>query len=252
MNEVPNEKWDVNNSGGCSTDILGLYIANKYMDIPPESYLQRYEIQQKIVDFTLDFFYFLSTDTRLSQELRTSVNKFGYCADEFTDNDNFPWQLYIREGRRMIGEYIMTQHDIDQDDVVTENGSFLSARFTDAIALGSYNMDSHNVQRVAFVKDGEWIVRNEGDVQVKPAKGPYPISYGSLIPSSSVLTNLIVPVCVSASHMGLASIRMEPVYMELGHAAGIAAAEAVHKQVPVQLIDRAELQKVLRSEGSKF
>ena len=165
---------------------------------------------------------------------RASMQRFGYCADEFVDNGGFPWQLYVREGRRMLGLRVITQHDVDQDGPAVLDG----------VALGSYKMDTHNGQRVAVYEAEErrWVTKNEGDVQVAPAKGPWPVSYGGLVPGKGGVGNLLVPVCLSASHMGFASARMEPVYMMLGHAAGLAAVQVVGSGNTVQDVDVKALQ----------
>src|SRR5690606_31548008 len=154
--------------------------------------------------------------------------------DEFVDNGNWPHQLYIREARRMLGEYVMTENEL------------LKRRATPKpVGMGSYGMDSHNVQR--YIKpDG--FVQNEGDIGVG-TNGPYSISYGSLVPKKEECQNLLVPVCVSASHIAYGSIRMEPVFMILGQSAAAAAVLAMDQEVAVQDVDYNKLKEVLLREG---
>src|SRR5207302_6784069 len=150
---------------------------------------------------------------------------WGLARDEFTDTGHFPNQLYIREARRMVGEYVMVQKDIQTD-----------LAKPDPIGMGSYNSDSHNLQRIVN-RDG--FVRNEGDMQV--AVKPYQIPYRVLLPKKSEMRNLLVPVCFSATHVAYSTLRMEPQYMILGHAAGVAAAMAIRAGIAVQDVDTAAL-----------
>lgn len=187
---MPEDKYDVNNRGPLSTDMIGMNY-----DYPDGDYETRTRIWQEHVDYTKGLLYFLSHDEAVPSKLRNAVAEFGWAKDEFVDNDNFPTQLYIREARRMIGEYIMTQKNCQGQEAVE-----------DGIGLAAYIMDSHNCQRI--VVDG--MVKNEGDVE-SGGFSPYPISYRSITPKRSECTNLLVPVCVSASHIAYGSIRMEPV-----------------------------------------
>jgi hypothetical protein len=168
--------------------------------------------------------------------LQDQMNEWGLAKDEFTDTGNWPHQIYIREARRMVGEFVATQKDLQTD--LTK---------PDVIGMGSYSSDSHNLQR--FVND-KGFVENEGDVQV--GVKPYQISYRSLTPKRAEATNLLVPVCLSASHIAYSSMRMEPQYMLLGHAAGVAAALAVKLGGAVQDVPISELQKTLLAEGAVF
>ena len=154
------------------------------------------------------------------------MNAWGLCRDEFADNDHWPYQLYVREARRMVGEYVMSQKDIQTE--LTK---------PDAIGMGSYNSDSHNVQRRPTA-DGA-AVENEGDMQVPVT--PYQIPYRIMLPRRAQATNLLVPVCVSATHVAYSTLRMEPQYMIIGHAAGVAAKMAIESAVAVQDIDAAAL-----------
>ena len=169
----------------------------------------------------------------LSAEMKT----WGLCRDEFADTDHWPHQLYVREARRMVGEFVMSQQDIQTE--LTK---------PDVIGMGSYNSDSHNVQRRPAA-DGE-SVENEGDMQVKVT--PYQIPYRVLLPKRAEATNLLVPVCFSATHVAYSTLRMEPQYMILGHAAGLAAKMAIDGKTAVQDIDVAALQSRLRAQRAVF
>jgi len=226
---IPNQKADFNNNGAISTDYIG-----KSWDYPNASYGRREEIWRGHEEYTREFMYFLAHDPRVPPELQKEVNEWGLAKDEFVDNGNFPDQLYIREARRMVGEYVMTQRDIQTE--LTK---------PDAIGMGSYNSDSHNVQRIVN-RDG--FARNEGDMQV-PVK-PYQIPYRVLLPKKGEAQNLLVPVCFSASHVAYSTLRMEPQYMILGHAAGVAAALAIRAGRAVQDVDTAELTRLLVSQGA--
>lgn len=222
-------KCDFNNNGPFSTDYIG-----KSWTYPDASYAERQKIWNEHMLYTQSFFYFLATDPSVPQSLRDDTNKWGRAKDEFTDSNGWPRQLYIREGRRMIGVYVMHQADLQTDRTKS-----------DSIAMGSYNSDSHNVQRVAM-PDGS--VFNEGDVQV-PVQ-PYEISFRAILPKPEQVTNLLVPVCLSASHVAYSSLRMEPQYMMIGQAAGVAAALAVEGGVPVQQVPIERLQAILRKDGT--
>ena len=225
---IPNHKADFNNQGAFSTDYIG-----GSWDYPDASYARRDEIFQAHVDYTKGFFYFLAHDPRVPKSLQEEVNHWGLAKDEFTDTGNWPHQLYIREARRMVGDFVMTQKDLQTD--LTK---------PDAIGMGSYNSDSHNVQR--FV-NAQGDVENEGDMQV--AVKPYQIPYRVMIPKRGEATNLLVPVCFSASHVAYSSLRMEPQYMIIGQAAGEAAAMALKAGIAVQDVDTNALTGKLRADG---
>jgi hypothetical protein len=210
---MPNGKTDTNNNGPISTDHIG---AN--WDYPEADWPTRDRIREDHVRYTQGFFYFLAHDPRVPPALRDEANRWGLAKDEFTDSANWPHQLYVREARRMRGAFVMTQRDVMTE--VTK---------PDSVALGSYNTDSHHVQRLAD-KDGNAV--NEGDFQV--GVRPYAIPYRSLTPKAGECPNLLVPVCVSASHVAYGTVRMEPVYMALGHACGVAAALAADRKAGVQ------------------
>jgi hypothetical protein len=222
-------KCDFNNNGPFSTDYLG-----KSWTYPDAGYAERGHIWADHMLYTQSFFYFLSTDPSVPKVLQDDVNRWGRAKDEFTDSEGWPRQLYIREGRRMRGMYVMHQSDLQTD--LTK---------PDSIAMGSYNSDSHNEERVAM-PDGSAF--NEGDIQV-PVK-PYEISYRAILPHENEAENLLVPVCLSASHIAYSSVRMEPQYMMIGQAAGVAAKLSLSHGVPVQKIPIGELQGVLRKDGS--
>ncbi|WP_255460900.1 FAD-dependent oxidoreductase [Edaphobacter albus] len=224
---IPDKKADFNNNGAFSTDYIG-----HSWDYPDGSYAKRKRIWDAHLLYTKSFYWFLASDPRVPKPLQDEVNSWGRTKDEFQDTDGWPNQLYIREGRRMIGMYVMKQSDLQTNRTKP-----------DSIAMGSYNSDSHNIQRVAM-PDGS--VRNEGDVQV-PVK-PYEIAFGTILPKKSETNNLLVPVCLSASHVAYSSVRMEPQYMMLGQAAGVTAVLAIQGKSAVQDVSIAALQEKLRSQ----
>lgn len=225
---IPNNKTDTNNHGPFSTDNIGMNY-----DYPEGSYERRAEIIQEHETYQKGLMYFIATDPRIPEKIQTEMNRWGLAKDEFVDNDHWPHQIYVREARRMIGEYVMTE------------GNTLGKRdVPHSVGMGSYSLDSHNVQR--YVKPNGF-VQNEGDIGVKP-KQPYRISYGSLIPKKNECENLLVPVCVSSSHIAFGSIRMEPVFMILGQSAATAASHAIDQSVTVQGIDREQLRARLLAD----
>ncbi len=222
--DMPNHKTDINNKGGFSLSMAG---AN--WEYPEADYWTRKEIAKKIEDYNRGIIYFLGHDPHVPEHVREQMLQYGWPKDEFVDNNNFPHQLYIREARRMIGQMVMTEHNCMSREFVS-----------DGIARGSYNMDSHNCDR--HVVNG--MVVNEGDIQVRLPK-PYDISYRAILPQRTECTNLLVPVCLSASHIAYGSIRMEPVFMMLGEAAGLAASRAIERGVSVADLNGEELKKEL-------
>jgi hypothetical protein len=225
---IPGHKADINNNGPFSTDYIG-----KSWDYPNATYARRAEIWRDHEEYTQEYMWFLAHDPRVPPSLQTEVNEWGLAKDEFTDNGNFPNQLYIREARRMIGEYVMSQRDIQTD-----------LKKPDPIGMGSYNSDSHNVQRIVTANG---FVRNEGDMQV-PVQ-PYQIPYRVLLPKKAEAENLAVPVCFSATHIAYSTIRMEPQYMIIGQAAGVAAAIAIDGNRALQDVDPAALTRKLVEQG---
>ena len=226
---IPNGKADLNNNGAFSTD----YIGGSY-PYPEGSYKVRDDVARAHRDYQSGLLYFLANDPQVPEVLRSEWIRWGLAKDEFADNEHWPHQLYIREARRMIGEYVVVQRDLQTE--LTK---------PDAIGMGSYNSDSHNVQRVI---DADGFVRNEGDMQV--AVKPYQIPYRVMVPKRSEADNLLVPVCFSASHVAYSSLRMEPQYMILGQAAGVAAKLAIAAGAPVQSIDVPLLREKLRKQGA--
>lgn len=225
---MPNRKTDVNNNKGFSTDFIG-----QNYDYPTASYKEREVIVQRHLDYQRGLMWTLANHPRVPEKFRAEILKWGPCKDEFERADGWQQQLYIREARRMIGAYVMTQQNC-QHRVTAER----------PVGLAAYTMDSHQVQRYV-TEDG--FVKNEGDVQVGGFP-PYPIDYGSLIPKKSECTNLLVPVCLSASHMAFGSIRMEPVFMVLGQSAATAAMQTIEQNVAVQDVEYASLQQQLMAD----
>lgn len=225
---IPNLKTDTNNHGPFSTDYIG-----KNYDYPEASYERRREIIKEHEDYQKGLMFFLSHDPKVPEDVRKEMANYGLAKDEFTDNGNWPHQIYVREARRMIGAYVMTEHDVLGAKEVPQ-----------PVGMGSYSLDSHNTQR--FVTPGGH-VQNEGDIGVHP-KQPYSISYGTLVPKKEECPNLLVPVCVSSSHTAFGSIRMEPVFMILGQSAAAAASLAIDGNQAVQDVDYEKLRKVLLEE----
>lgn len=224
---MPHRKTDINNSGGFSTDMIGMNY-----DYPDGDYETRRKIIGQHEDYTKGLLYFLGNDPRVPPHLRNEMRQWGYPKDEYTDNGNFSHQLYIREARRLVGEHVMTQANCEGRETVT-----------DGVGMAAYTMDSHNCQRV--VVNG--MAKNEGDVQVG-GFGPYPVSYRALIPKEAECKNLLVPVCLSASHIAYGSIRMEPVFMVLGQSAAVAASLAIDGKSAVQQVNVAALQNRLKTD----
>lgn len=226
---MPNGKTDVNNNGPFSTDYIGG--SWKY---PTAGYQSRREIWQAHYDYLAGFFYFLTHDSQVPAELRAEVGKWGLAKDEFMDTDHWPRQLYVREARRMTGGFVMTQRDAETE-----------IEKDDTVGMGSYNTDCHNAQRFVTAAG---TVQNEGDTQAHTR--PYQIAYRVLLPRQTECENLLVPVCCSATHIAYGTLREEPTYMAMGHAAGVAAHVAVASRQAVQRIDRQSLQNQLLKQGA--
>ncbi|HEX6069890.1 MAG TPA: FAD-dependent oxidoreductase [Longimicrobiaceae bacterium] len=225
ISRMPNGKTDWNNRGGFSTDYIG-----RNWDYPEADYLRRDSLRKEHEHYQKGLLHFIATDPRVPAAIRDEMRGWGYCPDEFLDTHGWPHQLYVREARRLVGEYVMTEHNARGAEVAP-----------DAVGMAAYTMDSHNAQRV--VVDG--MVKNEGNVEVGGFP-PYPISYRSMTPKRDEVSNLLVPVALSATHIAYGSIRMEPVFMVLGQAAAVAASMAIDGGVPVQTIDVSALQDELR------
>ena len=229
LSRMPNRKTDTNNKGPFSTDNIG-----KNYDYPEASYKERAEIALAHERYQKGLMWTLAHNPRVPEKIQNIARTWGLSADEFQDNGNWPYKLYIREARRMLSEYVMTEHDIRR-----------TRKTPQPIGLGSYSMDSHNTQR--YVTE-EGYVQNEGDVQVSPG-GPYQIAYPAITPKPEECENLLVPVCLSASHIAYGSIRMEPVFMILGQSAATAALQAIDNDVSVQEIDYGQLRERLLADG---
>jgi hypothetical protein len=226
---IPNLKTDVNNHGPFSFDNIGMN-----WDYPEATYERRKEIIKEHGIYQKGLLYFMATDRRIPAVVRETMNQWGYAKDEFEDNGNWPYNIYVRESRRMSGEYVMTENEV--------LGKIKVPR---PIGMGSYTMDSHNVQRYVTP---EGFVQNEGDIGVS-AKQPYQIDLGSIMPKREECRNLLVTLCVSSSHIAFGSIRMEPVFMILGQSAGTVAAMAIEKRKSIYDLSYDEIQAKLIADG---
>ncbi|MBT2564101.1 FAD-dependent oxidoreductase [Pedobacter sp. ISL-68] len=224
---MPNQKTDINNRNGFSTDMIGMN-----WEYPDADYLKREQIWKAHIAYTKGLLYFVGHDTRVPEHIRKEISQWGYPKDEYTNNGNWSHQLYVREARRMVGTLVMTQHHCQGKEVVS-----------DGIGMAAYTMDSHNCDRL--IVNG--MVKNEGNVE-EGGFGPYPISYRAIIPKESEASNLIVPVCLSATHIAYGSIRMEPVFMVLGQSSAMAAVQAIDHKLSVQKIDVGRLQQQLKND----
>lgn len=228
---MPNGKTDINNRNGFSTDMIGMS-----WDYPEADYATRKKIWNDHVDYTKGLLFFVGNDPRVPAHIREEMKKWGYPKDEYTDNGNWSHQLYVREARRMVGELVMTQRHCEGREVVN-----------DGVGMAAYRMDSHNCDRHVINN----MVKNEGNVEEGdegdpyPVR-PYPISYRALIPKEKEATNLLVPICLSATHIAYGSIRCEPVYMMMGQATAVAASMAIDEKQSVQQIDVKKLQTILK------
>ena len=226
---IPNRKTDTNNHGPFSTDNIGFNY-----DYPDASYERRREILKEHETYQKGWLYFIANDPRVPKDVQEEMRRWGLAKDEFTRSGGWPHQIYVREARRMIGTFVMTENEL------------LKKRPTpDSVGMGSYTIDSHNVQRY-ITPDG--CVQNEGDIGVS-TNGPYEIAYGSLVPKRGQADNLLVPVAVSSSHIAFGSIRMEPVFMILGQSAATAAALAIDGGTAVQDVPYARLRERLLKDG---
>lgn len=226
---IPNNKTDVNNHGPFSFDNIGMNY-----DYPEANYERRAEIIHEHESYQKGLLYFYANDPRIPSDVQEEINKWGLAKDEFQDNGNWPHQIYVREARRMIGEFIMTEHEVMGKKAVPN-----------PIGMGSYTLDSHNTQR--YITSAGY-VQNEGDIGVHPPQ-PYQIAMGSIMPRKNECTNLLVPVAVSSSHIAFGSIRMEPVFMVLGQSAAIMASLSIDNNIDVHELDYHELKARLDEEG---
>lgn len=242
---------DSNNAGSFSSDYVdgshrwpdGTFVPVSFSELPPprrglpvplrELYELRERIFQEHVAYQQGLLYFLAHDPQVPGELQERVRGFGLDPHEFQETGNWPHQLYVREGRRLVSDYIITQQDCESRRVAE-----------DSIGLASYAMDSHFCQRVVREENGQTTVRNEGGFG-KGCPKPYPVSYRAIVPKREDCANLLVPVCLSSSHVAYGSIRMEPVFMILGQSAGAAASLAIENGLPVQDVAYGELRERL-------
>jgi hypothetical protein len=222
---IPNLKTDNNNHGPVSTDYIGMNYT-----YPDASYKARKAIIADHKSYQQGLMYYLSNDEHVPLKIRQQMQQWGLAKDEFIDNNNWPYQIYVREARRMSGDYIMTEHEVMGNRQVPE-----------PIAMGSYTLDAHNAQR--YIKPDGY-VQNEGDISVEPP-APYQIAYHAILPKKQDCENLLVPVCVSSSHIAFGSMRMEPVFMILGQGAATAAVQAISKNKALQDLDYNTLKKQL-------
>jgi len=227
--EIPNHKRDVNNVGPFSSDNIGMNY-----EYPEASYDERKVILEEHINYHKGLLYFWGHDESVPERFRKSIKKWGLAKDEFQDNNHWPYQIYVREARRMIGDFVMTENEILGRSKVDK-----------PIGMGSYTMDSHNVQRY-ITKEG--YVQNEGDLGVD-ADEPYQIHLGTILPKQNECKNLLVPLAVSSSHIAFGSIRMEPVFMILGQSAGTLAALAVEDNKDLHAVSYAALKEKLIEDG---
>ena len=249
---IPLKSGDVNNDGAFSTDNIGANYSwpdgpgidvtkpvpvQRHANLDQPGYLtQLYRLREKIyqdhITYQQGLCYFLANDPQVPEDVRGRMNAYGLTRKSFVETGGWSHQLYIREGRRMVSDYVMTQANCEGREVPG-----------DSIGLAEYTMDSHNARRLVL----NGTVKNEGDVQKKTPQ-PYPVSYRAIVPKSGECANLLVPVALSSSHIAYGSIRMEPVFMVLGQSAGTAAALAIDNNRPVQKVDYEALRARLLAD----
>jgi len=230
---MPNRKTDSNNVGGISTDFIGQNYGKDW-DWSTLGHKEREVLAARHRDWQLGLVWTLQNHQRVPESIRESHSKWGLPKDEFTDNGHWPYNLYVREARRMKSDFVMTENHCNRKLPVE-----------DPVGMGAYTLDSHNTQR--FVDQG--MVRNEGDIQRTLDGKPYGISYRSIVPKKAECTNLLVPWSLSSTHIAFGSIRMEPVFMALGQSAGTAAVMAIDAKIAVQDVPYAALKTRLLADG---
>lgn len=238
FDRIANHKTDTNNHGPMNFDYIG-----HSSEWPEASDARREELAKEHRDYQQGLLYFIANDPAVPEVVRREMSSWGLARDEFVDNGGWPYEIYVREGRRMVGEYVMTEHDCFGKPSHPNQG-----RSYGPIGMGSYALDSHNVRRYVTA---EGFVQNEGDIGVHPKK-PYGIDYGAIVPKRMDCTNLLVPVALSATHIAFGSIRMEPVFMLLGESAATAAALAAADGRAVQDVPYAALAARLVADGQRL
>jgi hypothetical protein len=229
---IPNLKTDTNNHGPFSFDFIG-----ENYDYPDASYERRKEIIAEHVRYQQGLLYFLANDPRVPEDVRSKMSQWGLAKDEFLDNGNWSHQLYIREARRLVGEYILTE-----DDCLGKRTALRP------VGMGSYTLDSHNIRRYVTP---EGFVQNEGDIGASVPR-PYSVDLGCLLPKKEECTNLTVSVCVGTTHIAFGSVRMEPVFMILGQSAATAAVFSIDGKSAVQDVDYDKLKERLLADGQRL
>lgn len=222
---MPNHKTDTNNQKGFSTDFIG-----QNWDYPEASYEERKKIVAQHLQYQQGLMWTLAYHPRIPKKVRDKVSQWGTCKDEYEREDGWQQQLYIREARRMISDYVMTQKNCEGIEIVN-----------DPIGMAAYGMDSHHIKRYVNSKG---FVSNEGNVEAH-VKAPFPISYRSIVPKKEECSNLLVPICLSASHIAFGSIRMEPVFIVLGQSSAVIASLAIEKESAVQEIEYNNVREML-------
>lgn len=229
---LPNRKTDSNNDSGASTDLIGGNYA-----YPEADYATREKIAAAHKKWQMGLLWTLQHHPRVPEAIRKAHEPWGLPKDEFVENDHWAHALYVREARRMVGDYVVTQDDVSNKKEVGRS-----------IGMGAYTMDSHHVQRYVTEKGD---VQNEGDVQSR-IRGPYRIDYGAVVPRKQDCENLYVTFCVSASHIAFGSIRMEPVFMCLAQSAVNAGVIAIDQGIPIQDVKYQDLKPRLLADGQKL
>lgn len=229
FDRIPNGKTDTNNFGAFSFDNIGMNYG-----YPEGSDVDRAAIAREHITYQQGLLWFLANDPGVPAETRATMSKWGLCADEFAGTGHWPREMYVREARRMVSDFVMAEPHL--------RGTKPTPR---PVGMGSYNMDSHNVQRIV---DARGFARNEGNIEISPGRA-YPISYDAIVPKKREAANLLVPVALSASHIAYGSIRMEPVFMILGQSAAAASSIAIDDEIAVQDVGYDKLRARLTSEG---
>jgi len=233
LSPMPNRKTDSNNTGGISTDFIGMNYGDDW-NWATLNHTEREKLAAKHRDWQLGLVWTLQNHPRVPAPIRESHKPWGLPKDEFVDNGHWPINLYVREARRMRSDFVMTENHCKRKTAID-----------DPIGMGAYALDSHNTQRVVH----KGMVKNEGDIQSYLGGKAYGISYRSIIPRASECENLLVPWALSATHIAFGSIRMEPVFMILSQSAATAAVMAIDNHLPVQEVPYPSLRARLLADG---